>query len=225
MAIRYTEESQIPEAEKADFVPFKEGDVEVFVHKEFADAKKEQYKLKGDVTRLTESTDSMKTKLDELGTAERARAEAAEEERLKGLTATQRMQEQIDSLKQANDETKTQFEQRLKAEQDKANSATREATIADVATAATDKNKTILKRMAAQDLEVQDDGSIIVLDESGKATAQTVEDYKASLADRYPSLVSAVQSQGGDARGGARNTQHGKGYGSNIPGFNQLPKN
>ena len=225
MAIRYATAAEVPEAEKADFVEFKEGDVTVMYHKDYADSKRAEFRLQGDVTKLTEDTTSMKTKLDGLTTAETERARIAEEERSKGLTAAERQQEIIDNLTKKVDETETNYQNRIAAAEKKANDQTKSALVADVAANATEANRAILKRMADADLEVQADGSIIVLDESGKATPQTVTEYKASLKTRYPSLVSAVRSKGGLGKGGAGGESDGKTYGTTIPGFSELPVN
>lgn len=225
MAIRYESMTAVPEAEKADFVEFKEGDKTVAVHKDYAEAKKNEYRLQGDVTRLTQDSASMKTKLDELTAAEKKRAEEAEAERLKGLSATERQQEIIDSLTRKVDETAAQYEQRVKDAEAKAAAVAKKAALAEVAAVGTEATRAILRRMAAADLEVQADGSIIVLDEDGKATAQTFEEYKASLKTRYPALVSAVQSKGGSGQGGAGGESKGVQFGASIPGFSELPKN
>lgn len=223
MAIKYESLEAVPEAERADFVEFKEGDKTLAVHKDYAEAKKAEYRLQGDLTRITQDSAAMKAKLDELSAAEKKRAEEAEAERLKGLSEAERQKEMIESLKRQVDESAAQYEARVKAAEDKAKAQAKAAAVADVAAAATDSTRAILKRMAAADLEVQSDGSIIVLDEDGKATAQTFEEYKASLKTRYPALVSAVQSKGGDGKGGAGGESKGSKYGANIPGFSDLP--
>lgn len=224
MAIRYEAEDQIPAEERDDFVTFKEGDKEVFVHKEYAEAKREQYRLQGDVTRLTETSDSMKSKLDKLTQAEEERQRLAEEERRKGLTESQRMQEQIENLQRQIGETQQQYEERVKEATERANAMAKNAVLADVAASAAKGNEAVLRRMAAADLEMKDDGSFIVLDSDGKATTQTVEEYKASLKDRYPTLVSAVQSKGGQAKGGAGGDDtNAPKFGSKLPGFSELP--
>jgi hypothetical protein len=225
MAIRYTDKKDIPENETNDFVEFKEGDATVFLHKDFAESKKEAFRLQGDVTKLTDDSASMKTKLDELSVGEAERLRLAEEERTKGLTAAQRQQEVIDNLTKKVDESEIKYQERIAASEKKVNDNAKAAIVADVAASATEANRSILKRMAAADIEVQADGTMIVLDADGKATPQTVDEYKANLKTRYPSLVSAVQSKGGSGKGGAGGESDGKTFGTNIPGFNELPVN
>ena len=225
MAIRYDNMAAVPEAEKADFVEFKEGEVTVAYHKDFAASKRNEFRLQGDVTKLTDDTTSMKTKLDDLSAGEIERLRLAEEERTKGLSAAERQQEIIDNLTKKVDESETKYQERIAASEKKVNDASKATVVADVSATATAANRGILKRMASADLEMQADGTIIVLDEAGKATPQTVEDYKASLKTRYPSLVSAVQSKGGLGKGGAGGESEKKTYGANLPGFSELPVN
>ena len=194
-------------------------------HKDYAEAKREQFRLQGDVTKLTDDTVTMKTKLDDLTAAEKKRADEIEAERVKGLSAAERQQEIIDNLTKKVDETEANYQARIADAEKKVHDTAKNTLVAEVAANATEANRPILKRMAAADLEVQADGSIIVLDADGKATPQTVDEYKASLKTRYPSLVSAVQSKGGQGKGGAGGESDGKTYGVNIPGFSELPVN
>lgn len=224
MPIKYETEDQIPADERDQFEKFKEGDKDLFVHKDYAAAKREQFRLQGDVTRLTEQTDGMKSKLDELSAAEKKRQEEAEAERLKGMTDQQRLQEQVENLQKQVGETQAQYEARVKEATDRANSMAKNAVLSKVEGRAAKGNEAILRRMAAADLEMKDDGSFIVLDSDGKATTQTVDEYVDSLKDRYPSLVTAVQSKGGQGKGGAGGDDAAKPkFGQNLPGFNELP--
>lgn len=224
MPVQYDSMADVPEAEKNDFVEFEVDGKTLAYHKDFAEAKKESFRLKGDVTKLQGESDGMKTKLDELTAAEAKRAEEAEAERLKGLSASERQAEMLESMRKELDETKSNYQSELAKLQREASDKTKAAIVADVAAQGTDATRGILKRMAAQDLEVQPDGTVVVLDEDGKATAQTVKEYTASIKDRYPSLASAVQSSGGSGKGGAGGESSAKGFGKNIPGFSDLPK-
>jgi hypothetical protein len=225
MAIRYEQKDKIPESETADFVEFKEGEVTVFYHKDYAIAKREQFKLQGDVTQLNTETAGMKTKLDELTVAETARAAEIEAERSKGLTATQRQQELIDNLTKTVADSESNYQARTAELEKKAHDQMKAAIVAEVSASATESNRGILKRMAAADLEVQADGTVIVLDMAGKATPQTVEEYKTNIKTRYPSLVTAVQSKGGSGKCGAGGESNQSNFGGSIPGFNELPVN
>lgn len=227
MAIQYAEKKDIPENETNDFVEFEENGATVYLHKDFAQAKKDNFRLQGDVTKLTGDTTTMKTKLDELTAAEKTRADEIEAERVKGLSAAERQQEIIDNLTKKVDETESNYQARIAAAEKKVHDTAKNTLVAEVAASATEANRGILKRMASADLEVQADGTIIVLDADGKATPQTVDEYKANLKTRYPSLVSAVQSKGGKAQGGrnAGGESDGKTYGAEIPGFSELPVN
>lgn len=225
MAIRYTDKKDIPTDYAADFVEFKEGDATVYLHKDFADAKKEQYRLQGDLTKLGDDSKGMKTKLDELTAAEKTRADEADELRKKGLTAAERQQEVIADLEKRIGETETNYKDRIAASEKREHDNAKAAKVSDIAATATEANRTILRRMVAADLEVQDDGTFLVLDADGKATSQTVDEYKANIKTRYPSLVSAVQSKGGQGKGSSGGESDNPTYGGTIPGFNELPVN
>ena len=225
MAIQYADKKDIPENETNDFVEFEDNGATVYLHKDFAQAKRDNYRLQGDVTKLTGDTSTMKTKLDELTASEQTRADEAEKARTKGLTAAERQTEVIENLQQQITDNETKYTDSIKAAADATNNASKATAVADIAASATEANRGILKRMAAADLEMQPDGTIIVLDADGKATPQTVAEYKASLKTRYPSLVSAVQSKGGLGKGGAGGESDGKTYGGNIPGVSELPVN
>jgi hypothetical protein len=217
--------SAVPDAEKADFVEFKEGEAVVAYHKDYAESKKTEFRLQGNLTKLTDDTASMKTKLDALSADDKTRTDAAEVTRLAGLNAAERQQEIIADLTKKVDDGEANYQTRIAASEKKVNDSAKASIVSDVAASATEPNRELLRRVAAADLEVQADGTFIVLDVAGKATAQTVDEYKASIKTRYPSLVSAVQSKGGFAKGGAGGKSDGQTYGSNIAGFNALPVN
>jgi len=225
MAIQYTDKKDIPENETNDFVEFEDNGATVYLHKDFAQAKKDNFRLQGDVTKLTGDTSTMKTKLDELTAGDVEAKRIAEEARVKGLSAADRQTEVIENLQKQITANETKYTDGIKAAADATNSASKATVVADIAASATEANRGILKRMAAADLEMQPDGTIIVLDADGKATPQTVAEYKTNLKTRYPSLVSAVQSMGGLGKGGAGGESDGKTYGGNIPGFSELPVN
>lgn len=230
MAIRYENKDDIPQTESGDFVEWQEKNdagesTTVYLHKDYAGALREQYRLQGDVTKLTEDNKTTKQRLEELSAAERKRAEEAEEERRKGMTEVERLQEQLDDAVKRIDETEAQYKKRLADIEADKREASKRAVVAKIGGFATEQNRTILERMASADLEMAEDGTWRVLGPDGKATSQTLEDYEASIKDRYPSLVKAVSSRGGKGNGGGTGSEGGNNYGANIPGFSDLPKN
>ena len=222
MAIKYSTREAIPADEAQDFEEFKEGDAVVFMHKDHAAALREAYRLKGDVTKLTEAQEAAKVKLDALAAAEAERAAAAEAERLKGLTESQRLAEQVEALTKRIGETESEYKARVAALEGEKVESLKAAKVAELSAAATPANRVILARMIRADLEFKADGSAVVLDENGKATATTLDEYAAALKTKYPSLVSAVSSFGGHGTGGAGGAQGGT-VGANIAGFHELP--
>lgn len=225
MPVQYDSMADVPAEEKDDFVEFEVDGKTLAYHKDFAEAKKESFRLKGDMTKLQGESEGMKSRLDELAAAEAKRAEEAEEERLKGLSAAERQAEMVEALKKKVEETEANYQQRIAELEKQTSDKTKAALVADVAAQGTEATRGILKRMAAQDLIVESDGTVIVLDEEGKATAQTFKEYLGSIKERYPQLASAVQSSGGSGRGGAGGEAGTKvKFGSKIPGFMDLPE-
>ena len=228
MTIRYTEKSEIPEDQINDFVEFKEGDQEVFIHKELAESKKAQYRLQGDLTRVSGEKDSLSSKVSEFQSEKDRLEQEAKQKKLDKQKASGQHDEIIEDLKNqlAQSESKT-----IEVENDwknKYNATKKDSIVDSLSMLGTEQTRNELKRLIALDISFDDKGEPVVLDESGKATAQTVEDYKTSLEDgkKYPNLVKSVVSQGGQANGsnGGGDANKPK-FGRNISGFSDLPKN
>lgn len=201
MQLQYTDKSELPEGQSDSFVEFNEGDKVTFIHKDLAAAKKESYRAKGDLTDLQNKLQNVSSKLSEYESREKERLDnernADEQAKIKGGRA----EEIIEDLKRQLGETTKDYEERLNRVNADARAKDKKAVIKDLSAAATKSGKSALERLISQDLDFDDNGSLIVLDADRKATGKTIEQYKAELANLYPSLVSGVQSQGGVANG------------------------
>merc|ERR1712000_676035 len=76
----------------------------------------------------------------------------------------------------------------------------KKAAIARMSEHGTEETRSVLARVVGLDLDFNEDGELIVL-EDGKATSLSLDEYEKTIADRYPSLVAEVPSNGGDAKG------------------------
>lgn len=201
MQLQYESIEQLPEGESDNFVEFKDGDKVTFLHKDLAEAKKESYRAKGDLTDLQSKLQNVSSKLNDYEAKEKQRQidaqNADEQTKIKGGRA----EEIIQDLKRQIDETKTDYEERLNKVNADARAKDKKAAIKELSAVATSSGKAALERLISQDLDFDNDGSLIVLDSEGKATGKTIEQYKTELANLYPSLVSGVQSKGGLASG------------------------
>jgi DNA-binding transcriptional MerR regulator len=193
MKLKYQSKDEIP-AELVDFyVEFDEDGKTIFVHKEMADTLRESYRTRGDLTQA-------QTKLSELG------------DTVKGLKQSLEDRERDDKKDQGKyKEIAEDWEKRynadtesLKAEIGELKNASRQsvkkAAIARMAAHGTEETRSVLARVVGLDLDFNEDGELIVL-EDGKATSQSLDDYEKNLAERYPSLVAEVPSNGGGAKG------------------------
>lgn len=198
MQIKYDSIDQIDEGAREHFVEWKDGDKTQFVHKDYANDLREHFRLKGDFTELKTKYEQTSSKLDELSAAEQERRRKAE-------------QADFDDKKKNGkyDEILADWERKYGEAQEKISNLEKqrlndkkEALVQTLASAGTESSRDKLSRLINQDLGFNDNGDIIVLDASGKATSKTVDEYKSELKNLYPELVSEVQSKGGKGKGG-----------------------
>lgn len=206
MALQFATQAEIPAGMEDDFTEFDRDGSKVWIPTGEAGALKSQFRLQGDVTALTDSTNSLKTQLGELTTAneqkEKDLADEKERTRTAGLSESEQTKEMITDMQKRLAAQQETFDGQVKQLKAEANQKTVDATVSELATVATPKNQKILQKMIKGDLEIKPDGSVIVLDLDGKATSLTLAEYKDSLAERYPTLTTAVQSEGGEGNGG-----------------------
>lgn len=200
--LQYESKDKIPEDMQDSFVPFKDGDKEVYLHKDLAEARKQQYRLQGDLSEAQKKADSASSRLTELEKAEEERKQKEEQRQRDELEGKGQYKEILEDEKRRHGETKKQYDERIAKLQKKLRDKELDSVIAKVQAKAPEKSRKELARVAKLDFDFNEDGELVVLDESGKATSQTVDEYLEALPERYPTLASAVQSQGGKGKGG-----------------------
>ena len=202
MKLKYKNKDEIP-AELAEFfVEFEENGSTVYVHTEYADTMRETFRTKGDLTqaqtKLTELGETVKGLKQSLEDRERddkkdqgKYKEIAEDWEKRYNTETENLRSEIDNLK------------------NESRQSVKKAAIARMSAHGTEETRSVLARVVGLDLDFNEDGELIVL-EDGKATSLSLDEYEKTIAEffvlgwiaeRYPSLVAEVPSDGGNARG------------------------
>ena len=206
MKLNYESKDQLPEDIADNFVEFKEGDSIVYLHKDLADQRREYYRLKGDYTELNrkygEQNEKVQKILEQEQERQRQKEQQEEQERLKGG----QHQEIIDDLKKRLSEKDLEWQDKYNALMSEVRNKEKRALISELASAATEKTRKELSRLIALDLSFDENGGIIIIDDEGKATSTTLDEYRASLKTRYPALVAEVQSSGGTGQGATGGT-------------------
>lgn len=230
MKLQYTDKSEIPEGQADSFVEFKEGDSTVFMHKDLAEQKKETFRLKGDLSKTSEQLNGLKEKVEGFESEQQKREREAREREEANKLKNGQHDEVIAALRKDLENAKAEGQQKVDELMQQTASEKKKALIAQLGSAATKGNEPILSRMIADDLDVSADGTVVVKDADGKVTGLTVDQYRQSLTDRYPTLVAAVQSSGGLAQGGAGGEAGATGnnkelahYQKAVTGFKDLP--
>lgn len=193
MKLKYKSKDEIPADVAEFFVEFEENGSTVYVHTEYADTLRDSFRTKGDLTQA-------QTKLSELG------------DTVKGLKQSLEDRERDDKKDQGKyKEIADDWEKRYNADTEKlrkevddlkneSRQSVKKAAIARMSAHGTEETRSVLARVVGLDLDFNEDGELIVL-EDGKATSLSLDEYEKTIADRYPSLVAEVPSNGGDAKG------------------------
>lgn len=203
MKLRYESKDELPQDLADSFVEFKEGEAVVYLHKDLAEQKKELFRLKGDFTELNKKYGEQSEKVQKILQQEEERQRQREQEEEQNKLKGGQHQEIIDDLKKRLTDKDSEWQQKYNDLIADVRNKEKRAIVAELSTLATESTKKELTRLIALDLSFDENGSIIVLDESGKATSATLDEYKATLKDRYPSLVAEVQPRGGMGQGNA----------------------
>ena len=201
MKLKYESKSDIPSDLVDSFVEFKEGDTIVYLHSDLAEQKKANFRLQGDFTETKRKMDEQKEKLQMLIDAEESRKREDEKRQLEAKSKNGQHDEIIADLRSKLESTNSDWESKYSALQQDIREKEKRVIVSELSQAATENTKRELSRLISYDLAFDEKGDIIVLDESGKATSTTLEDYKKSLPDMYPSLVAEVQPSGGMGNG------------------------
>lgn len=200
MQLQYESETEVPEDLKKSFVEFKDGDKQVWMHKDLAETKKEAFRHKGDLTQAKQKQDEIARRLSEFEDREKQRLE--EQERLEEESKLKNGQhsEIIEDLRSKLEEQNGEWQSKYNSLLDDIRKKEKAAVVNDLASAGTDKTRGELKRLINMDLTFDDDGNLIVLDKDGKATGTTIEEYRAKIKDLYPTLAGESHGKGGQSK-------------------------
>jgi len=210
MKLRYSSKADIPEDMVSNYVEFTEGDKVNFLHVDLADQLKANYRLQGDFTETKRKMTEQSEKLQALIDAEEARKRDDEARDLNNKSKNGQHDEIIADLRAKLEATEKDWGSKYNDLQKDIRDKEKRALVAELAAAGTDKTKRELSRLISLDLAFNEKGDIIILDENGKATSSTLDDYKKALPDFYPSLVAEVQPSGGMGNGSVGGTSGNK---------------
>lgn len=210
MKLRYESKSDIPEDLASSFVEFKEDDKTVFVHADLADQLKANYRLQGDFTETKRKMNDQAEKLQSLLDAEEERKREEERRQLDEKGKNGQHDEIIADLRLKLESVETEWSDKYNNLKRDVREKEKRALVAELASAGSDKTKRELSRLISLDLDFNEKGDIIILDENGKATSATLEEYKKALPENYPSLVVEVQPSGGMGNGSTSGTGSNK---------------
>lgn len=201
MQLKYETQELVPEDLKESFVEFKDGDQSSWIHKDLAEAKKEAYRFKGDLTNAQKLAQEKADKLKAFEDAEADRQAEKERIELESKKKNGQHDEILEDFKSKSQAEIDAREARIKELEESIKNKEKSAVVNDLAGLGIDSTRTALKRLVEQDLQFGDNGSLVVM-QDGKATSMTVDEYKAKLPELYPYLVGESHSKGGQANGG-----------------------
>lgn len=206
MKLKYESKTDIPEELAESFVEFKEGEETVFIHSDLAEERKARYRLQGDNTETNKKIEEQSKTIQRLIDAEEARKSQLEKEEFESKSKNGQHQEIIDDLKSKMETSNSEWEQKYNDLINQTLGEKKKAIVDGISNLAVKGAEKMLSRLISDDFSFDENGGIIVLDESGKATGGTLEDYKRTLGERYPHLVAEVQPNGGMGKGSTGGT-------------------
>lgn len=193
----------IPEQFRGDYVEKKDGEKVTFIHRAFVASKENTEKLKG---RLADY-DTLKAKLQAIEDERAKEAREREERKLKGLrdandyeALLKLEQEKTQDLERRSGETVKQYQDRLKAANDKLAKKAVDSAIGELATLAHDDHKAAFTRLVKSQVTYDaESDKYTFLDDDGGATSLDLQGFKAHIASSkvYAGLIKAETSKGG----------------------------
>lgn len=205
----------VPESFRGDYVEKKDGDKVTFIHRAFVAVKEKNQKLEG---RLADF-DTVKTKLQTIEEQQAKEAREREDRKLKGLrdahdyeALLKLEQEKTQDLERRSGETVKQYQDRLKAANDKLAKKAVDSAISELAALAHDDHKAAFTRLVRSQVTFDPEtDKYTFLDDDGGATSLDLEGFKAHIASSkvYAGLIKAETSKGGHGEN-SRNAGGGK---------------
>lgn len=200
MQLQYDTHDAVPEDLRESFTEFKDGDKTVFIHKDLAEAKKEAFRFKGDLTQTQRKQQEAVERLQQLEEAEQKRQKELEDKELESKKKNGQHEEILEHFKTQAEKEKAELKAQLEELTNNVRNEKKASVVNDLATLGTETTRPALKRLIDLDLTFSDDNSLIVMLD-GKATSLTVEEYKAKLPELYPALVGESHGKGGQSKG------------------------
>lgn len=198
----------VPESFRGDYVEKKDGDKVTFIHRAFVAVKEKNQKIEG---RLADY-DNLKTKLQAIEDERAKEAEERERRKLQGLHDAKDYEallkiekEKVQDLERRSGETSKQFQERLKAREDKLEKMAVGLIEAELSELAHDDHKLAFKRLIRGQIKFDIDADKpIFLDDDGGATSLDMEGFKAHIkgSTMFAGLIKAESSKGGLGQNG-----------------------
>lgn len=198
----------VPEQFRGDYVEKKEGEKVTFIHRAFVAVKEKNQKIEG---RLADY-DNLKTKLQAIEDERAKEAEERERRKLQGLHDAKDYEallklekEKVQDLERRSGETAKQFQDRLKAANDKLAKKAVDSAIGELAALAHDDHKAAFTRLVKSQVTFDPEtDKYTFLDDDGGATSLDLEGFKAHIKSStvYAGLIKAESSKGGLGQNG-----------------------
>lgn len=198
--LQYETFDDVPDKFKESFVEFKDGEQTLFLHKEFAETKKELYRTKGDLTHTKRQQQSAAEQVQKYEEAERLRNEELERAKIEKMELSGQHKEIVEHQRARFEQERADLAAKLQALEDSVKSEKKAAIVSKLSSVGTSETIPILERLISLDLDFGEDGNLIVI-ENGKASSTSVDEYAAKLKFLYPQLVSESHGKGGQSKG------------------------
>ena len=200
MQLQYDTHDAVPEDLRESFTEFKDGENTIFIHKDLAEAKKEAFRFKGDLTQTQKKQQEALERLQQLEEAESTRKSELEAKELESKKKNGQHEEILEHFKTQAEKEKAELKSQLEELTNSVRNEKKASVVNELASLGTTDTRAALKRLIDLDLTFGEDGGLVVI-EDGKASSTTVEQYKAKLKELYPSLVSESHGKGGVSKG------------------------
>lgn len=193
----------VPEQFRGDYVEKKDGEKVTFIHRAFVAVKENNEKLKGRITEF----DSVKAKLQAIEDERAKEAQEREARKLKGLKDANDYeallkieQEKSQDLERRSGETVKQYQDRLKAANDKLAKKAIDSAIGELSKLAhEDHEGAFVRLIKSQVIFDAETDKYTFLDDDGGATSLDLEGFKAHIKSSkvYAGLIKGESSKGG----------------------------
>lgn len=200
MQLQYDTHDAVPEDLRESFTEFKDGENTVFIHKDLAEAKKEAFRFKGDLTQTQKKQQEALERLQQLEQAENTRKSELEAKELESKKKNGQHEEILEHFKTQAEKEKAELKSQLEELTNSVRNENKASVVNELASLGVTEHRATFKRLIDLDLTFGEDGGLVVI-EDGKASSTTVEQYKAKLKELYPAFVGESHGKGGVSKG------------------------